>query len=82
MIRNDHHLVGIHIDNRVEQAVAVQKLLTKYGNSIKTRLGLHETDAGNGLIILEMIDDGKIAALIESLAVLDGVEAQRMTFSH
>ena len=82
MIRDDHHLVGIHIDNRVEQALTVQKLLTEFGNSIKTRLGLHETGAGNGLIILEMCDDANASKLIQQLNGLPGVESQRMTFSH
>ena len=80
--REDHHLVGIHIHNRMEQAVKVQRLLTDYGTSIKTRLGLHETGAGNGLIILEMVDESQIASLASALNELEGVEAQRMTFTH
>jgi len=82
MIRDDHHLVGIHIDNRQEQAIAVQKLLTEFGTSIKTRLGLHEAGAGNGLIILEMADDDVVSDLVGKLNTLGGVESQRMTFSH
>lgn len=82
MIRDDHHLLGIHIDNREKQAVEVQKLLTTYGDSIKTRLGLHETGAGNGLIILEMADETSLAGLKDELAKLDGVDSQGMTFSH
>jgi hypothetical protein len=82
MIRDDHHLLGIHIDNRVSQAIEVQRLLTEHGASIRTRLGLHEMGAGNGLIVLEMADESAVGTLQEALNGLDGVESQRMTFSH
>lgn len=82
MREKDHHLIGIHIHNRIEQAIHVQELLTKYGNGIKTRLGLHDVGAGNGLLILEMTEESPIAELADALNALPGVEAQRMTFSH
>ncbi len=51
----------IMVGKRRETAVEVQKLLTEYGCSIKTRLGLHSA-AGDqcteeGLIILELAGD-------------------------
>ncbi|MFO7822185.1 MAG: hypothetical protein R6V56_09065 [Lentisphaeria bacterium] len=82
MQESDHHLVGIHIHNRIEQAVHVQELLTENGSSIKTRLGLHDAEAGNGLLVLEMTDEPAITKLTEALNALPGVEAQRMTFTH
>ena len=51
----------IHMKSRSKSAVNVQKILTKYGCIIKTRLGIHDgvlagcTD--NGLIILEVVGD-------------------------
>ena len=83
----DHILVGIHIHNRLEQAVDVQRLLTEYGSQIKTRVGLHETQpegvAGNGLLVLETIGDpAGIEELIARLNALDGVEADKMVFAH
>lgn len=51
-------ILGIKIEDRMKEAGEVQKLLSRYGCSIKTRLGLHEV-AGDycstsGLIILEL----------------------------
>ncbi len=82
MQESDHHLIGIHIHNRMQQAVHVQELLTQYGAGIKTRLGLHDVGAGNGLLVLEMVDDARIGELADALNALPGVEAQRMTFTH
>jgi metal-responsive CopG/Arc/MetJ family transcriptional regulator len=82
----DHVLVGIHVHNRMEQAVDVQRLLTEYGANIKTRLGLHETQAaqaGNGLIIVETGGDrARVDELIDKLSAIDGVEADKMVFAH
>ncbi len=83
----NHILVGVHIHNRLEQAVDVQRLLTEYGAHIKTRLGLHETQpegvAGNGLLVLETVGDpAAIEGLIAKLNALDGVEADKMVFAH
>lgn len=82
----DHVLVGIHVHNRMEQAVDVQRLLTEYGANIKTRLGLHETQpaqAGNGLIIIETGGErARVDELIDKLSAIDGVEADKMVFAH
>ena len=40
--KEDHTIVAVHITDRLKEAVEVQKLLTRYGGQIKTRLGLHE----------------------------------------
>ena len=37
-----HLILGVHITNRVKHVPEVQKVLTEFGCSIKTRLGLHE----------------------------------------
>ena len=54
-------IIGIKISNRLESAVSVQEILTKYGCIIKTRIGLHEEINGQcsprGLILLEIIND-------------------------
>ncbi|MFP4557687.1 MAG: hypothetical protein ACLFNU_12530 [Bacteroidales bacterium] len=51
-------ILGIRINDRVKEAGNVQRVLTQFGCSIKTRLGLHEvTDnhcSTSGLIILEL----------------------------
>ena len=54
-------IIGIKVKNRLESAVAVQEILTKYGCIIKTRIGLHKEINGEcspeGLILLEITDD-------------------------
>ena len=54
-------ILGVLITDRQKEAGKVQALLTKFGCSIKTRLGLHEvTDnlcSSSGLIILELTGD-------------------------
>ncbi|HNV52791.1 MAG TPA: hypothetical protein PLH91_11320 [Tenuifilaceae bacterium] len=51
-------VLGIRIEDRVKEAGEVQKVLTKFGCSIKTRLGLHEVSndfcSSSGLILLEL----------------------------
>ncbi|MBS3820167.1 MAG: hypothetical protein GVY16_01490 [Planctomycetes bacterium] len=81
-----HTILGIHITDRIEEAVEVQKLLTANGQQIKTRLGLHEMEkegGNNGLLLLEMIgpEEG-IRELADKLNALDGVECQAMVFHH
>lgn len=82
-----HIILGVHITDRVHHVDPVQHLLTEYGCSIRTRLGLHEADPGfcspNGLLILEMTDDEKTAdELAEKLSAIEGVEVKKMIFDH
>ena len=82
-----HIIVGVHITDRIQHVDSVQHLLTEYGCSIRTRLGLHEADAGfcsaNGLVLLEMLDDdAKTDGLVAKLNAVEGVEAKKMTFDH
>ena len=82
-----HRILGVHITDRVTKAASVQNLLTEYGCSIVTRLGLHESSpdfcAPNGLLILEMLDDEKVVAeLVGKLQAIAGIEVQQMTFTH
>lgn len=65
-----HTIIGIHLTNRTEEAAGLQQILSKYGCSIKTRIGLHETSEGQcspgGLILLEVIS--KADELIQELS--------------
>jgi hypothetical protein len=87
MAQDNHYILGIHVDDRIKRASEVQQLLTDYGCSIKTRIGLHEVTgnfcAGFGLILLEMIGDpAKISALSQKLDKIEGVSVQQMVFGH
>lgn len=82
-----HIIVGVHITGRTEHVDLVQHLLTEYGCLIRTRLGLHETAkefcSPNGLLLLEMTDDGaKATELMDKLNAIKGVEVKSMVFDH
>ena len=86
MNKEKHTVLGVHITDRVKEAVEVQKLLTEFGDQIKTRLGLHEVGTStspNGLLLLEMVGPDKgIQELSDRLNGIDGVEVQSMVFYH
>jgi hypothetical protein len=77
-------IFGIKLDNRVQTAIDFQKVLTHYGCSIKTRLGLHDVSdnvcAPNGLILLEVINDEEAAKMKEELLEIPNLELQSMKF--
>lgn len=77
-------IFGIKLDNRTQTAVDFQKVLTNYGCSIKTRLGLHDVHnnvcAPNGLILLEVINDEEAAKMKEELLGIPNLELQSMKF--
>lgn len=78
-------ILGIKITKRVEKSTKVQDLLTKFGCSIRTRLGLHEVSedycSEEGLIILELVgDEGEMLKLEEELKRIPGVEVRKMVF--
>ncbi|HOJ32081.1 MAG TPA: hypothetical protein PKY35_12685 [Candidatus Hydrogenedentes bacterium] len=82
-----HIILGIHILDRMKDAVEVQKLFTKYGSHIKTRLGLHEVSgdfcAPGGIVILEMHGEETVCReLGQKLQAIDGIEVKEMIFTH
>jgi hypothetical protein len=75
------------ITNREKEAGKVQGILTKFGGSIKTRLGLHEVDTDLcspcGLILLELLGDtSEMDKLENELSALGGVQVKKMVFRH
>lgn len=85
--KSKHNIVGVHITDRVQNVPAVQAVLTKYGCSIKTRLGLHDVSddfcSPNGLLIIELTgDDQNRDSFVNELKEVDGVDVQSMVFSH
>lgn len=77
-------IFGIRLDNRTQTAIDFQKVLTNFGCSIKTRLGLHDVNnnvcAPNGLILLEVIDDAEAMKMKEELLEIPNLELQSMKF--
>jgi hypothetical protein len=84
----DKHLIlCVHITNRVTKAPEVQQIFTRFGNYIKTRLGLHEvTETMNskaGVVILEMVgDESNFDELARALDEIEGVECRKVVFTH
>jgi hypothetical protein len=86
-MKDKHLIVGVHITDRLAEAVEVQKHLTANGHLIKTRLGLHEISDGsgapNGILLLELVgEEANADKLVAELTAIEGVEAKKMTFDH
>ncbi len=51
-------IIGVNIENREETAIKFQKILTKFGCEIKTRIGLHPSVGcvclNRGIVLLEV----------------------------
>lgn len=82
----EKRILGVLITDRKKEAGEVQKVLTKFGCSIKTRLGLHEasdeTCSNEGLILLELTGEYKeMDNLEKELENIEGTETKKMTFN-
>lgn len=74
---------AISIDKRSTAAPTVQEILTKYGEMIHFRLGIHDLHHGqnneNGRILLQVIgEDAKIQNFQRELSALSMVKVQVM----
>ena len=82
-----HQILGVHITERLSKAGAVQAVFTEFGCNIRTRVGLHDTDGAvcspSGVVLLDVIGpESECDALAGRLSAIDGVEVQRMVFTH
>ena len=78
-------ILGVLIIDRQQEAGKIQNVLTKYGCSIKTRLGLHEvTDevsSTSGLLLLELTGNvSEMDRLENELLAVEGTQTQKMIF--
>ena len=78
-------ILGVLITDRQKEAGKVQTVLSKFGCSIKTRLGLHEVIndlcSSSGLIILELTGaTSDMNKLEKELKEIGGTQTQRMIF--
>ena len=75
-------ILGVHVAQRTKHTPKVQKILSDYGCSIRTRIGLHQAGEGfcapDGLILLEVVD--RAAELAAALAKVPGVTVKKMVF--
>ena len=83
----DHIILGIHVTDRLQNAVDVQKVFTEYGCNIKTRIGLHdvgdEACGPSGVVLVEFYGSTDDAtSMATKLRAVEGVHVQHMVFGH
>jgi hypothetical protein len=70
----------IKVDARVQKAPEMQEVITKYGCSIKVRLGLHEAGdvcSNQGLIIMQLAGkDEENNEFAKELNAIEGIKAK------
>lgn len=79
-------ILGIYVNDRVQEVEKIQSVLSKFGCVIRTRLGIHsqeETYANDGgHILLELDGDTEECNRLErELATIPELEVQAMEFS-
>lgn len=78
---NDYYIIGIRLDNRLNNAAKLQEVLTNNGCSIKVRLGLHDVSpdycSNDGLIIIRPSGEKEeVIALVGELDKIEGAKAK------
>ncbi len=75
-------IMVVRVNHRTEKAVDIQNIFTKYGCSIKVRIGLHEAGdvcSDDGLIILQLIGSmDEIKSFNNELNSVEGIKANIM----
>ena len=85
-MKKEIRVLGIYISDRMNEVQKVQSIFTKFGCSIKTRLGLNEPfdSSGNseGLIILELTGDTNECIKLENeLLKIESLDVKKMIFT-
>ena len=76
-------VMGIQLLERTEESTNFQSVISKYGNIIQTRIGLHETALdSSGIIVLDFVDnaESKVEDLEKELSALGNINIQKMHF--
>ena len=79
-------ILGIHVSDRVKNANLIQPVLTKFGCTIRTRLGLHDVSeefcSPTGMILLELTGDpAEYTKLENELLKIEGLDVKKMVFA-
>jgi len=87
MATHKHIILGVHVTDRLKDAVKVQAVFTEFGCNIKTRIGLHDVNgevcSGTGVVLLEIVGADDVAQTIaDRLNAIEGVQTQMMAFAH
>lgn len=73
-------VMSIRVDHRTDSAPRMQEILTRNGDLILGRFGIHDPEEINhGLITLNLRSDmGRIQNMIDSLNGLEGIKINHM----
>eukprot|EP00768_Dysnectes_brevis_P002655 gnl/Dysnectes_brevis/1962_a2253_1638.p1 GENE.gnl/Dysnectes_brevis/1962_a2253_1638~~gnl/Dysnectes_brevis/1962_a2253_1638.p1 ORF type:complete len:102 (-),score=13.35 gnl/Dysnectes_brevis/1962_a2253_1638:69-374(-) len=79
-------VVAVQLQSRATTSVDVQKILTNYGCSIGTRVGLHQVSpdycAPHGMLLLNMTgQETEVQKMIRELGGINGVQVKSLEFS-
>jgi hypothetical protein len=85
MANKEIWILGIHVSDRVKNAELIQPVLTKFGCTIRTRLGLHDVTeefcSQTGMILLELTGDPiEYVKLENELLKIEGLDVKKMVF--
>jgi len=86
-IKKESHIVLIiHVTDRLKKAPLIQKSLSRYGDVIRTRLGLHEVErdysSPEGVLVLDIVSEPKARQLQKTLNAIKGIETKLVVFNH
>lgn len=85
-MKSETRILGVFVKKRSQSIGLIQDVLTKFGCSIRTRLGINVSSQLNvpdaGLILLELIGDIKeMDKLEDALKEIHQVQVKKMVFS-
>ena len=86
-MQDGHVILGIHVTDRLKDAVPVQKVFSEYGCNIKTRVGLHDVGeqhcSPSGIVLIEFFgSEADADAMAAKLNAVEGVDVKKMVFGH
>lgn len=76
-------IIGIKLNDKENNAVELQKILTKFNCIIKLRIGINNSSlfcSENGIILLQIEKNENAINLEKELLDISGIELQRMIF--
>ncbi len=78
-------ILGIKLEERLENSLKFQKILSEYGCQIKTRLGLHSSENNSctnwGIIILEFTgNENSLNNFEKEISVIENIKIGKIVF--
>ncbi len=84
--KESHVVLAVHITDRVNKVPVVQETLSKFGDSIRTRLGLHQVgkdySSPGGVLVLDIVTEPRARQLQKALNKIRGLETKLIVFKH